>query len=77
MRDLYVPVDMSHTASVHAVLAHSAAHVAHLRQERISTQALMHKTAAIHMVNEYLGNAVKATSVECFSAVLRLLTYEV
>ncbi|RDW62359.1 hypothetical protein BP6252_11792 [Coleophoma cylindrospora] len=76
MRDLYVPVDLSHKASVHAVLAHSAAHVAYLRQERMSPQALVHKMAAISLVNEYLGDPVKSISDQCFSAVLRLLTFE-
>jgi hypothetical protein len=33
--------------------------------------------AAIHLVNEYLNDPLKAVSDEAFSAVLRLLTFEV
>jgi len=60
-----------------AVLAHSASHVAHLRGERNSIKAITHKMAAIHLVNDYLSDPVKAVSDEAFSAVLRLLTFEV
>lgn len=77
MRDLYVPVDLSHRAATHAVLAHSAAHSAHIRGERSSIKAITHKMAAIHLVNEYLNDPLKAVSDEAFSAVLRLLTFEV
>jgi len=77
MRDLYIPVDLSHEAATHAVLAHSAAHSAHIRGKRNSIKAISHKMAAIHLVNEYLSDPIKAVSDEAFSAVLRLLTFEV
>jgi hypothetical protein len=77
MRDLYIPVDLSQEADTHAVLAHSASHVADLRGERNSIKAITHKMATIHLVNEYLNDPVKAVSNEAFSAVLRLLTFEV
>lgn len=77
MRDLYIPVDLSQEAATHAVLAHSASHMAHLRGERNSIKAITHKMAAIHLVNEYLSDPLKAVSDEAFSAVLRLLTFEV
>lgn len=78
MRDLYIPVDLSQAASVHAVLAHSASHMAYLRQERSdSVTALTHKMAAIRLVNKSLNDPVKAVSDENISAVMRLLTFEV
>lgn len=77
MRDLYVPIDLSQEAATHAVLAHAACHVAYLRGERQSIKAITHKMAAIHLVNEYLNDPVKSVSDEAFSAVLRLLTFEV
>lgn len=77
MRDLYIPIDLSQVASVHGILAHSASHLAFLHRQRSSVQAITHKMAAIRLVNEYLGDPVKAISDETFSAVLRLLTYEV
>lgn len=78
IRDLFIPVDLSQVALVHAVLAHSASHLASLRHNRNdSLQAIEHKMAAIRLVNEALGDPVKATSDENVSAVMRLLTFEV
>lgn len=78
IRDLYIPVDLSQPATVHAVLAHSASHMAFLRQERSdSVKALTHKMASIRLVNESLNDPLKAVSNENLSAVMRLLTFEV
>lgn len=77
MQDLYVPVDLTEEAATHAVLAHSACHIAHLRKEKRPIKAIAHKTAAIHLINGYLSDPAKTVSDEAFSAVLRLLTFEV
>ncbi|KAH8668128.1 hypothetical protein BGZ60DRAFT_43924 [Tricladium varicosporioides] len=76
MKHLYTPIDLSHEAAVHAILAHTASHIACVRGERTSNTAISHKMAAIHLVNTYLNDPVKSVSDETFSAVLRLLTYE-
>jgi hypothetical protein len=78
IRDLYIPVDLSQVASVHGILAHSASHMAYLRQEKSnSLQALNHKMRAIQLVNEALNDPVRGVSDDIVSAVLRLLTFEV
>jgi hypothetical protein len=78
IRNLYVAIDLSQPAFVHATLAHSASHMAWLRQERSnSIQAITHKMAAIQMINQSLDDPVKAISDETFSAVCRILTFEV
>ena len=77
IRNLYVGIDLAQPASVHATLAHSASHIAYLRQERdTSIQAITHKMAAIQLINQSLCDPVQAISDENFSAVCRLLTFE-
>ena len=77
IRNLYVAIDLAQPASVHASLAHSASHIAYLRQESDSSiQAITHKMAAIQLINQSLDDPVKAISDENFSAVCRLLTFE-
>ncbi|KAH8602107.1 hypothetical protein B0O99DRAFT_735571 [Bisporella sp. PMI_857] len=77
IKDLYAPVNLSHVASVHGVLAHSACHLAYLRQDRsLSVQGITHKMAAIHLVNQALNEPMKAVSDETFSAVIKLLSFE-
>jgi len=78
IKDLYIPVDLAYVASVHGILAHSASHLAYLRQERsLSIQAIGHKMNAIRLVNRALNDPMKAISDETFSAVMKLVTYEV
>jgi hypothetical protein len=71
-----VPVDLSHPASVHGVLAHSASHLSYLRNEETCEIAIGHKIESIRLVNEALSNPVVGLSDENVSAVLVLLTYE-
>lgn len=61
---------------MHGILAHAASHIAYLKGERTSEDALRHKMTAIHLVNLALGKEETAVSDENISAVLRLLTYE-
>jgi hypothetical protein len=78
IRKLHCSVDLSQPATVHATLAHSASHIAYLRQERDSwIQAIAHKSAALQLINAALNDPVKAISDETFCGVGRLIVYEV
>lgn len=77
LRDVWLPLDLSNAASFNAVMAHSAAHLAHMQGTRNLGTALEFKTRAIHIVARWMGDPALCTSDDLIAAVLRLLTYAV
>ncbi|KAF4120843.1 hypothetical protein GMORB2_2847 [Geosmithia morbida] len=77
IRDVWLPMDLSNAASFNAIMAHSAAHLAHMRGSRNRRTALKYKTEAIRMVAEWMSDPKLCMSDNIIAAVLRLLTYEV
>ncbi|OAA75116.1 tachykinin family protein [Akanthomyces lecanii RCEF 1005] len=76
MRDVWFPLDLSNAASFNAVMAHSAAHLAHVQGIRDSEEALKFKMEAVRIVTLWMSDSERALSDDAFAAVLRLLTYE-
>ena len=77
MRDVWFPLDLSNAASFNAVMAHSAAHLAHVQGIHDSEEALRFKMEAVRIVTLWMSDSERALSDDAFAAVLRLLTYEV
>jgi hypothetical protein len=74
---LWLPLDFSNEASFHTVLAYAALHQAVLRGEAASPMAIMHKTKAIQIINQWLEDPARATSDATIAAVLRQIVIEV
>ncbi|KAJ5619101.1 hypothetical protein N7510_003085 [Penicillium lagena] len=82
MKDVWFPLDLSNASSFNCVMAHSAAHIAHLYsgtssgRETSSSDALMFKAEAVRILNLWLADPGKKLSDDAFAAVIRLLTFE-
>ncbi|PYI09603.1 hypothetical protein BO78DRAFT_404830 [Aspergillus sclerotiicarbonarius CBS 121057] len=82
MRDVWFPLDLSNPASFNAIMAHSAAHLAHYygattpTQGTNSVEALRFKADAVKILSQWLNDPQKALSNDAFAAVVRLLTFE-
>ncbi|RAK98065.1 uncharacterized protein BO80DRAFT_413128 [Aspergillus ibericus CBS 121593] len=82
MRDVWFPLDLSNPASFNAIMAHSAAHLAHYygattpTQGTNSIEALRFKADAVKILSQWLNDPDKALSNDAFAAVVRLLTFE-
>lgn len=83
MRDVWFPLDLSNASSFNCIMAHSAAHLSHLytgtppRRGTNSTDALKYKVEAVRILRLWLSDPEKELSDDSFSAVVRLLTFEV
>lgn len=76
MKDVWFPLDLSNASSFNCIMAHSAAHLAHL-QGSTSTEALQYKEEALRILATWFNDPTRALSDETFAAVIRLLTFEV
>ncbi|KAJ9248821.1 transcriptional regulator family: Fungal Specific TF [Paecilomyces variotii] len=76
VRDIWLPLDLSNPASFYGLLAHSAAHLAHLYGERDSAEPLRYKAQAVSILNLWVNDPDRALSDDTFAAVLRLLIFE-
>ncbi|KAK9481616.1 fungal-specific transcription factor domain-containing protein [Lipomyces starkeyi] len=76
MKDVWFPLDLSNAASFNGIMAHSAAHLAHLHGGTYSADALRYKEEALSIINTWLTDPTRALSDETFAAVVRLLTFE-
>ncbi|KAF7585567.1 hypothetical protein BBP40_010649 [Aspergillus hancockii] len=82
MKDVWLPLDLSNAASFYGIMAHSAAHLAHLyagmspARGTSSTDALKYKAEAVSILSAWMADPEKALSNDTFAAVLRLLTFE-
>ena len=83
MRDVWFPLDLSNPASFNAIMAHSAAHLAHQYGGTTpncgtkSWEALRFKADAVNILTQWVNDPQMALSNDAFAAVVRLLTFEV
>ena len=83
MRDVWFPLDLSNASSFNCVMAHAAAHLAHLyagtcpKRGTKSSDALKYKAEAVRILRSWLADPKEALSDDAFAAVIRLLTFEV
>lgn len=77
IRDVWLPLDFSNAASFNAMLAHTAAHLAHLQGEIDSTEALKYNAEAIGIINQWLIEETSTLGDDIVAAVVRLLVLEV
>lgn len=83
MKDVWFPLDLSNPASFNAIMAHSAAHLAHYyggvtpTKGTKSAEALRFKADAVEILNQWVNDPEKALSNDTFAAAVRLLTFEV
>jgi hypothetical protein len=82
MRDVWFPLDLSNASSFNCIMAHSAAHLAHLyagtppRRGTNSADALKYKIEAVRILRLWLADPEKELSDDSFAATVRLLTFE-
>ncbi|KAL4891107.1 fungal-specific transcription factor domain-containing protein [Aspergillus ambiguus] len=82
MRDVWFPLDLSNASTFNCVMAHSAAHLAHLyagsppRRGTNSSDALKYKIEAVRILRLWLADPEKELSDDAFAATVRLLTFE-
>ncbi|KAJ5116021.1 hypothetical protein N7456_000369 [Penicillium angulare] len=82
MRDVWFPLDLSNASSFNCVMAHSAAHLAHLyggtppRRGTNSSDALSYKIEALRILRLWLSDPETELCDDAFAAVVRLLTFE-
>ncbi|KAJ5974775.1 hypothetical protein N7481_008482 [Penicillium waksmanii] len=82
MRDVWFPLDLSNASSFNCIMAHSAAHLAHLyvgsppRRGTKSSNALKYKAEAVRILRSWIANSEKELDDDAFAAVIRLLTFE-
>lgn len=83
MRDVWFPLDLSNPSSFNCVMAHSAAHLAHLyagtcpQRGTKSSDALRFKAEALRILRCWLVDPKTELSDDAFAAIIRLLTFEV
>lgn len=83
MKDVWFPLDLSNASSFNCIMAHSAAHLAHLYSGTPpcpgtnSSDALKYKAEAVAILRSWFGDPEKALEYDTFAAVVRLLTFEV
>ncbi|KAK9448229.1 uncharacterized protein V1518DRAFT_433884 [Limtongia smithiae] len=82
MKDVWFPLDFSNASSFNCIMAHSAAHLAHLYagtspgRGTISSDALKFKARAVEILRLWQMDASMKLSDNSFAAVVRLLTFE-
>ncbi|KAL4945561.1 hypothetical protein BDV06DRAFT_219250 [Aspergillus oleicola] len=82
MKDVWFPLDLSNASSFNCIMAHSAAHLAHLYsgtpacRGTNSLDALKYKTEAVSLLRLWLCDPERELCDDAFSAVVRLLTFE-
>ncbi|KAE8370712.1 hypothetical protein BDV27DRAFT_140302 [Aspergillus caelatus] len=69
IREVWLPLDLSNSASFNATMAHSAAHLAYLHGELASPEALRYKTEAISVITKWLDDPEQALRNETLVSV--------
>lgn len=77
-RDIWIPLDLSNTASFNGILAHAAADLDKIRGGNTLSETLKYKTEAIETINKWLGSSTSGVvKDEVLAGVIRLVTFEV
>ncbi|KAJ5974774.1 hypothetical protein N7481_008481 [Penicillium waksmanii] len=76
-KDIWIPLDLSNSASFNGILAHAAADLNGRREDEDKSEILKFKTEAIGTINLWLSTSTNAIKDEVFAGVVRLLTFEV
>lgn len=83
MREVWFPLDLSNASSFNCIMAHSAAHLAHLYAGTCpgrgsdSADALKYKAGAVMVLRIWLDAPEKELHSNAIAAIVRLLTFEV
>ncbi|GKZ27670.1 hypothetical protein AbraCBS73388_005299, partial [Aspergillus brasiliensis] len=76
VRDVWLPLDLSNSASFCALMAHAAAHVAHRQGQTKSIESEKFRTLAVGIIAKWLADETRSTRDETITAIARLLMFE-
>ncbi|GAT29851.1 similar to An03g05650 [Aspergillus luchuensis] len=76
VRDVWLPLDLSNSASFCALMAHAAAHVAHRQGQTKSIESEKFRTLAVGIIAKWLADERKSTQDDTITAIARLLMFE-
>ncbi|RAH61655.1 hypothetical protein BO85DRAFT_501041 [Aspergillus piperis CBS 112811] len=76
VRDLWLPLDLSNSASFCALMAHAAAHVAHRQGQTKSIESEKFRTLAVGIIAKWLADERRSTQDDTITAIARLLMFE-
>ncbi|GKZ38080.1 hypothetical protein AbraIFM66950_010027, partial [Aspergillus brasiliensis] len=76
VRDVWLPLDLSNSASFCALMAHAAAHVAHRQGQTKSIESEKFRTLAVGIIAKWLADETRSTQDETITAIARLLMFE-
>jgi hypothetical protein len=77
MAEVWIPDALKDKASFQGMLSYAASHLAQLRHEEHSTQAMVYKIQAIMSIQKQINNRSTALSDNTVSAILRQISVEV
>ncbi|GLB04504.1 hypothetical protein AtubIFM57258_010472 [Aspergillus tubingensis] len=77
VRDVWLPLDLSNSASFCALMAHAAAHVAHRQGQTKSIESEKFRTLAVGIIAKWLADERRSTQDDTITAIARLLMFEV
>ncbi|RDK39037.1 hypothetical protein M752DRAFT_338396 [Aspergillus phoenicis ATCC 13157] len=76
VRDVWLPLDLSNSASFCALMAHAAAHVAHRQGQTRSIGSEKFRTLAVGIIAKWLADERRSTQDDTITAIARLLMFE-
>ncbi|GCB24141.1 hypothetical protein AAWM_07026 [Aspergillus awamori] len=76
VRDVWLPLDLSNSASFCALMAHAAAHVAHRQGQTRSIESEKFRTLAVGIIAKWLADERRSTQDDTITAIARLLMFE-
>ncbi|GLA63142.1 hypothetical protein AtubIFM55763_005641 [Aspergillus tubingensis] len=76
VRDVWLPLDLSNSASFCALMAHAAAHVAHRQGQTKSIESEKFRTLAVGIIAKWLADERRSTQDDTITAIARLLMFE-
>ncbi|OJI89117.1 hypothetical protein ASPTUDRAFT_50112 [Aspergillus tubingensis CBS 134.48] len=76
VRDVWLPLDLSNSASFCALMAHAAAHVAHRQGQTKSIESEKFRTLAVGIIAKWLADKRRSTQDDTITAIARLLMFE-
>ncbi|PYH58527.1 uncharacterized protein BO96DRAFT_243938 [Aspergillus niger CBS 101883] len=76
VRDVWLPLDLSNSASFCALMAHAAAHAAHRQGQTRSIGSEKFRTLAVGIIAKWLADERRSTQDDTITAIARLLMFE-